>query len=325
MLPVRVVGGGPAGSSAALAALNCGAGVEIVEQSRLPRHKVCGEFLSPEVLPLLERLGVADCFFAARPAVIRRMMFFAGGRSKSAVLPEPAYGLSRYSLDHLLLEEAVTRGAVLTRGRVTSPSHGDIWAAGRSAAPARGGRVFGFKAHYEGPANDAVELYFFRGLYVGVSSVEGGVTNVCGLGPEEALRALEFDLDELVCSYGPLRNRLAPLRRCMDWLHAGPLVFENRLAQCEPWYRAGDALSFIDPFTGSGQLTAVLTGSLAGECAATGVGMEEYWRRARLRIGGAFSVSRWIRATLRHGLAEFALPLVPSSLLFRLTRPGRVA
>ena len=322
---VRVVGGGPAGSSAALAALACGSGVEIIEKSRLPRHKVCGEFLSPEALTLLDRLGVSGAFFDAHPARIRRMAFFAGHRSHSAVLPETAYGLSRYSLDHLLLEQAVKRGAVLTRRSVAGPRPGDVWAAGRAAAPARGGRVFGFKAHFEGPANDAVELYFFRGLYVGVSSVEGGLTNVCGLGPEEALQAAGFDPDELVSSYEPLRERLAPLHRRMDWLHAGPLVFENRLAQPEAWYLAGDALSFVDPYTGSGQLTALITGALAGECAAKGLGPDEYWCRSRAKIAGAFSVSRLIRSALGTRLAELVLPLIPGTLLFRVTRPRNVA
>ena len=322
---VRVVGGGPAGSSAALAALASGARVEIAEQSRLPRHKVCGEFLSPEVLPLLERLGVTGAFFQARPATIRRMSFFAGAREKSTRLPNPAYGLSRYSLDHLLLEQAVRRGAVMTCARVAGPRAGDIWAAGRAPKPARGGRAFGFKAHFEGSANDAVELYFFQGFYVGVVCVEDGLTNVCGLAPEEALRAARFDVDELVFSYGPLRERLTPLRRRMEWLYAGPLVFENRFAKPEPWYLAGDALSFIDPFTGSGQLTALLTGRLAGESAAKGVETDEYWRRAKSRLAAAASVSGWIRSTLGRGMAETALRFLPSTLLFRLTRPSREA
>ena len=56
------------------------------QKSRLPRHKVCGEFLSPEAVTLLDRLGVSGAFFDAHPARIRRMAFFAGQRSQSAVL-----------------------------------------------------------------------------------------------------------------------------------------------------------------------------------------------------------------------------------------------
>jgi flavin-dependent dehydrogenase len=54
---IHILGGGPAGSAAALAALRQGArnGVRVIEKSRLPRHKVCGEFFSPEIGPELEQ------------------------------------------------------------------------------------------------------------------------------------------------------------------------------------------------------------------------------------------------------------------------------
>ena len=43
----------PAGCCAALAAAREGADVRITERSQFPRHKVCGEFLSPEIAPVL--------------------------------------------------------------------------------------------------------------------------------------------------------------------------------------------------------------------------------------------------------------------------------
>jgi len=55
---INILGGGPAGSAAALAALREGTQVRMVEKSKLPRHKVCGEFFSPEIGPELEKLGV---------------------------------------------------------------------------------------------------------------------------------------------------------------------------------------------------------------------------------------------------------------------------
>jgi flavin-dependent dehydrogenase len=50
MRAVHVVGGGPAGAMAAFAAMREGAPVRIFEKSAFPRHKVCGEFLSPAIL-----------------------------------------------------------------------------------------------------------------------------------------------------------------------------------------------------------------------------------------------------------------------------------
>ena len=72
--PLHVLGGGPAGSTAALAAIEAGARVRIYEKSQFPRHKVCGEFLSPEVTPVLERLALLGRFQSLRPASIGRVI-----------------------------------------------------------------------------------------------------------------------------------------------------------------------------------------------------------------------------------------------------------
>jgi flavin-dependent dehydrogenase len=318
---VEVVGGGPAGASAALSALAHSADPVIYEKSRLRRHKVCGEFLSPELERVLERLGVGSSFMAAGPAKIRRFLLVSGRASKLARLPEAAFGLSRRAFDDLLLRHAVAAGARVEHRQIAAPAAGAIWAAGRRASQPRGSRLFGFKAHFTGPADDAVELYFWRGCYVGLNTVEGGVTNVCGLAPESALTALGFDIDALVDGYAPLRERLTPLERSFDWMHTGPLVFGNRLASVPTFYPAGDALSFVDPFTGSGLLAAVLTGSLAGECAARGVGVEAYMARCEAALGRAFRFSSGLRRLAGTALAEALLPAVPASLLYRLTRP----
>jgi flavin-dependent dehydrogenase len=66
---VRVVGGGPAGVAAAIAALAEGANVELYEQAPVPRRKVCGEFLSPGVLTELDRLGLRNQCAGVKPAI----------------------------------------------------------------------------------------------------------------------------------------------------------------------------------------------------------------------------------------------------------------
>ncbi|HTT07381.1 MAG TPA: FAD-dependent oxidoreductase, partial [Gammaproteobacteria bacterium] len=53
-----VIGGGPAGSTAALRLVLAGWTVALVEKSSFPRRKVCGEFISATTLPLLRALGV---------------------------------------------------------------------------------------------------------------------------------------------------------------------------------------------------------------------------------------------------------------------------
>ena len=111
-----------------------------------------------------------------------------------------------------------------------------------------------------------MELYFFQNCYVGVSAIENGATNVCGLAPERTLRSFSFHPSDLLARCAPLSDRLRPLTRTMDWLVSGPLVFSEWFSQPadQTFYRAGDSLGFIDPFTGSGILNAMLTGELAG-------------------------------------------------------------
>jgi flavin-dependent dehydrogenase len=91
---------------AAIAARRRGARVRVFEKTAFPRHKVCGEFLSPEILAVLQRAECADEFLRLRPAAIRYMELHFGSRVVRHALPQPAYGLSRHALDQLLLDKA---------------------------------------------------------------------------------------------------------------------------------------------------------------------------------------------------------------------------
>lgn len=318
---VTVVGGGPAGASAAIAAVMEGASVELQEKSRLPRHKVCGEFLSPEVLPLLDRLGLTESFDSAEPARIRRLSIRFGKREKTAALPETAYGLSRFAFDRLLFD----RASSLATGAGVDAAPLVIAHGRRSATPAgpRGNRLFGFKTHFTGPASDAIELHFFDSGYVGISSIENGRTNVCGLTTEAALSRIDWEYDRLLDSVPSLSERVRPLTREMRWLTTGPLIYGNRLntAPDAAGYYAGDALSFVDPFTGSGMYCAVLTGIIAGQSAARGLAPAEHIRLCRQALGRPFAFASLFRNAVTSGWAERLAPLVPARWLYHLTRP----
>lgn len=312
MIVIR--GGGPAGAAAAIAALQMGCPAKILEKSRFPRHKVCGEFLSPEAIPLLERAGIRF----PEAAKVRRISLCFPRSGKSFSLPEPAIGISRYSLDAALIGRAETLGAEVA----TDGPEPKIVAHGRRSRSTRGGRLFGFKAHFAGPANDACELYFFESGYVGVSPVEQGMTNVCGVLPEEFLRSVDFEIDTALASFRPLMERLAPLTRVFDWLTVAPLVFEQKKDVPPETYLAGDALSFVDPFTGSGMLCALASGWMAGEAAVQGEPVARYLARCEASFLRAFRCSSFFRQVLATQWAEQLAPFLPGSLLYRLTRPS---
>lgn len=315
MQSVCILGGGPAGASAAIAACREGVSVSVIERSQFPRHKVCGEFLSPGIETALGSNWPA--FRSLEPARIKRMKIRIGGAEKSAALPEIAYGLSRFKLDSWLWDTALRAGAA-----PALDGHPSIITTGRSSRSRRGGRLFGFKAHFEGPADDAVELYFAGSMYVGVNCVENGITNVCGLAPEEQLKRRGFDIDSLLHSDPAIRERLAPLRRKWDWIFTGPLEFGNRLAEPSSAYFAGDALSFVDPFTGSGLLCAILSGTLAGKAAAMETPVQDYRQACARILKQPFSFSSMLRKVAEMRAAGPLLRLAPASLLFRFTRPS---
>jgi hypothetical protein len=305
-LTLDIVGAGPAGCAAALEALSHGCTVCLYEQGAFPRHKVCGEFLSPELRPLLERFGIP-----LEGARITRIRLHLGRCRKLWRLEEPAVGLSRYTLDDLLVRRAVAAGAEIRRERM---SRGDILATGRNFSTNERPRLFGFKAHFSGPSDDALDLFFGSRFYAGICGVEGGAVNVCGLASEDLLRSCSFQPDDLLTSW------TRGLHRTMDWIFTGPLQF-GPTAPTATSYRAGDALGFIDPFTGTGLLAGVWTGIAAGRAAAEGRPVAAYQAACREALFRQYRTSMLFRELLRFGVAEWLAPLVPGKWLFSLTRP----
>ena len=151
-------------------------------------------------------------------------------------------------------------------------------------------------------------------------SPEAGQTNVCGLAPESLLRRAGFQPEELIGANPALRARLGPLRQVLKWHFTGPLTFRQRWDE-ERVMLAGDALSFVDPFTGSGMLCASMTGSLAGQYAARGQSVSEYRRSCQEQIKRPFLMSSLLRTLASAPAAGLLLRLVPAAALFRWTRP----
>lgn len=116
---VVIVGGGPAGSSAAIRLAGAGGRVLLVEQKKFPRAKLCGEFISPECLRHFARLGVLEELRAAGPCEVAETVFYTR-RGRSVSVPSAwfgsgpiaklnggmALGLSRAEMDECLLERA---------------------------------------------------------------------------------------------------------------------------------------------------------------------------------------------------------------------------
>lgn len=112
-----IVGGGPAGASAAIHLATRGARVLLAEQKKFPRAKLCGEFISPECLDHFARLGVAERMTKADGAWLTETVFYARGGSEVSVPSDwfgngsaSALGLSRAEMDARLLARAREAG-----------------------------------------------------------------------------------------------------------------------------------------------------------------------------------------------------------------------
>ena len=132
---VLVVGGGPAGSTAAYHLARHGLDVLVVDRSRFPREKVCGDGLTPRGVAALERVGIDT----EDPRFERNTGLRIYSRRATLEVPWPmidafpSYGLTmtRSELDELLVRHAEKAGARLWEGtEATEPTSHAGWVTG---------------------------------------------------------------------------------------------------------------------------------------------------------------------------------------------------
>ena len=285
MFDLSVVGGGPAGSAAAITAVRGGARVLLLERGRLPRHKVCGEFVSAESLELLGSLLHGQHLAVLNDAVrISRTRLYIDGRVIGASVGPAAASIARFDLDAALWEcaqlagvdarQQVTVREIKGRGpfRICSSdgefeSRAVINASGRwsnlNGTAAAEQKWVGLKAHFaESSPEASVDLYFFDGGYCGVQPVARGRVNACAM-----VRAdVASTLDEVFEQHGALRKRSRSWKLLIDPVSTSPLIFREPQPEREGILLAGDAAGFVDPFAGDGISLALRSGAMAAKC-----------------------------------------------------------
>ncbi|HZN71913.1 MAG TPA: geranylgeranyl reductase family protein [Micromonosporaceae bacterium] len=289
---VVVVGAGPAGAAAALAARRTGARVLLLDRYDFPRDKPCGDGIAPHALDVLSGLEVSDAAAGYLPIPALRLIG-PGGGEVARQLRRPAYTIPRLVFDARLVRAAVAAGVRLRRRTVrhVHARDGLVVIDGEIAAGAVVGadgansvvrRALGYRPNPPGhlavairgyaklPGNAVVEQRIVTSAagwpaYAWCFPIGDGTANV---GYGEVLRGRPVTrahlLDRLaqllpefdVAGVTGLRAHHLPLSTRRPPIGRGRILL------------AGDALSLINPFTGEGIYYAVQSGALAGEAAA---------------------------------------------------------
>ena len=293
---VCIIGGGLAGLVSAIHLANQNIKVALFEKHNYPRHKVCGEYVSNEILPYLNSLGINVFEYGAKK-ISNLTLSHQNGKTLEQQLPLGGFGISRYAFDRLLAEKAKEKNVNIIHDEVlnieflndsfqiTSKEqqiHADfvICAHGkRSGLDKTLDRQFikqktpwiGIKAHYKTKDfnENLVELHNFQGGYCGLSMVENGHINLCYLVHQKAFK--KFKSIEKFNQSGLTKN--PHLKR---FLSQSEPVFEKHLSisqisfQNKPTVKnhvlfAGDAAGLIHPLCGNGMAMAIHSAKMVSE------------------------------------------------------------
>jgi menaquinone-9 beta-reductase len=292
---IGIIGGGLAGLFSAIVLAKKGHQVALFEKKEYPFHRVCGEYISTEVSPLLEHLGLFPHQF--KPSQISRVMISSSlGSTLKSPLAMGGFGISRYSLDQYWAHIAQELGVQLFTGisvenyqfekdNFQLQLSGEKTFSVRTLIAAYGKRskldllknrsfttkrspYVGVKYHIRMPfPADLIALHNFPGGYCGLSAIEDGKLNLCYLAGREGLRAAGNieQFEHRVLQQNPY---LKEVWEKAEFLFEKPEVineisFAPRSPVEDHALMVGDTAGLITPLCGNGMAIAIHSAWLA--------------------------------------------------------------
>ncbi len=346
-----VIGGGLAGSMAAIRLAAAGCEVVLLERERTAHHKVCGEFLSREAVDYLEQAGVNPLSLGAK--AIHSVRLTTGRRIVEAALPFPALSLSRYVLDEAMLQRAAQAGCRVERGaHVESLAANDgqwraevrggqPWSSPQvflangkhdlrrwDRKPGRHGDLVGFKMHWRLTAaqaealRDCIEIFLFPGGYGGLSLVEDDAANFCFVVRRATLRALGGWTEVLTAIQRNVPHITARLRDASPlWerpLAVSSIPYGHLGGRPGGLWCVGDQAAVIPSFTGDGMSIALHSGALAAQMLLAGQSAGQYHHALHAQLTPSMRLATFLSRAMvgRAGrtLAPIGLAVFPSAM-----------
>lgn len=338
---IVIAGGGIAGLSLGIALRERGIEVTLCEAGRYPRHRVCGEFISGVSQETLDFLGVLPLLADAEQNRMTSWWDREGVILKKAI-PKPALGMSRFQLDQRMAERFVDLGGVLKEGErvpaIRSAEEGTIFATGRPAN--RESQWLGLKAHLlDFELETELEMHLGAAGYLGMSAIEDGKVNACGLFKirEEVSVSKDTALAEYVSAIGlkSLGEKISNAEKDpSSQMGVSAFVLGEQKHDDSRGVRLGDQEAIIAPFSGNGMSMAFESSAMAVPLVESYCNGSLSWKdveqqlnaqlsrrfRRRIRIANLFNPLLTSLPMQRSFAIASRASLFPFETLYRLTR-----